>query len=128
VGAEEAEHLVDRGAARLRRRDRLAPGLQEISDIDALAFDQPLPLVFALIGVGWKGACEPLELRWLRCNARIVQNDRLHAEQRARMKGIIEYRDRDATLVDPTAVETHPHAGPRLRRRSTRARMRVTDG
>jgi hypothetical protein len=96
-------------------------------DVDAIAFDQPLPFGLRSDRRGWKGAREIAGVRWFRRNARIVQNDRLDAEQRTRMEGIIEYRDDHATLVDSTAVETHLDAGPRLRRRSTRARMRVID-
>ena len=95
-------------------RDRLAPGLQEIGDVDALPLDQPLPLVVALVGVGREGAREPLDLRGLGRIARVMQDDRLDAEQRARMKGVIEYRDRDAALVDPAAVETHAHLSARF--------------
>ena len=86
--------------------------LEKVGDVDVRLLEDFDPLLQAAIGANGEGSREARQLLVVDRPARVVQDHRLDAEQRAGIERIVVQRHGRAAFAQPPGIETHAHRRP----------------
>ena len=110
------DHMHD-GPAGGRKAPVLTHELEKIDEVELLSLHCPLHFLLRSISEGRKLLGEAHHMGRVRRVSRVIENDRIDAQKRAGIAGIVEHRDGGAPLRDASGIETNTHGRDRAPQR-----------